>query len=459
MALSGTPRLPGLGALAVLGALLLALTLGGLALRLPGADTVGSVARINLFTMVMALAALVYLLSVSLVLRASGKRGEIWLVLAIAIGLRAAVLTAPPFLSSDLYRYVWDGRVQLAGINPYRFVPADPALVPLRDAAIYPHINRADYAPTIYPPVAQLVFAAIAWVSQTTFAERVAMVVFEALAAACLLRLLAIARLPPARLLIYAWNPLAVWSFAGNGHVDAVAIGLIAAALLASAARRDAWAGAALGAAVAVKFLPLAIAPALWHRWDWRMPAACLAIVAGSYLCFAGAGWRVLGFLFGYAHEEGMGPDGSGIWMLAGLREFLSLPRWAVPLYLTLSGLVLLALGLRVARRSRQARDPALGAVRLCSAAAVLAAGLTVAISPHYSWYFVWLAVPACLSPIRSVVYLSVAPLLLGVDPLHDRFLWPSLIYLPALILAALDLRRRAAGRYSPFPRIIGGHP
>ena len=50
--------------------------------------------------------------------------------------MRALLLFAPPH-STDIYRYIWDGRVQADGINPYRYVPADPALAHLRDAAIY----------------------------------------------------------------------------------------------------------------------------------------------------------------------------------------------------------------------------------------------------------------------------------------------------------------------------------
>ena len=67
--------------------------------------------------------------------------------------------TAPPLLSSDIYRYVWDGRVQRAGINPYRYLPDAPQLAFLRDPAVFPNINRAEYAPTIYPPTAEALFA------------------------------------------------------------------------------------------------------------------------------------------------------------------------------------------------------------------------------------------------------------------------------------------------------------
>ena len=154
-------------------------------------------------------------------------------------------LAAPPLLSTDMYRYVWDGRVQLAGINPYRYLPVAPALEFLRDDAVYPHINRADYAHTIYPPAAQMIFALAAG----GHAERVR---HEADDGA--VRRAGDRRAVPAaaawrdatdpELLIYAWMPLPVWEFAGNAHVDAVAAGLLALALLVSHARSR-WRGAA----------------------------------------------------------------------------------------------------------------------------------------------------------------------------------------------------------------------
>ena len=132
---------------------LIGLTLAALALHIPGADTVGTIPRKNLFVALLAVATVVYLLAIGVVLRHPAT---------VRLGPRSCsrspsrcgwpVLFPPPFLSSDMYRYVWDGRVQVAGINPYRYVPADPALQSLRDDAIYPHINRADIARTIYPP-------------------------------------------------------------------------------------------------------------------------------------------------------------------------------------------------------------------------------------------------------------------------------------------------------------------
>jgi len=81
-----------------------------------------------------------------------------WVIVGVAIALRLTLLMTEPLLSTDVYRYVWDGKVQAAGINPYRYLPADDALTHLRDDAVYPNINRANYAVTIYPPVAQMFF-------------------------------------------------------------------------------------------------------------------------------------------------------------------------------------------------------------------------------------------------------------------------------------------------------------
>jgi hypothetical protein len=427
--------------LAACGALLVGLTLGALALHVPGAPTVGSADLKDVFIGIVALAVAVYFAAVRLVLRRPLPAGAVFLVLLVAVAVRIPVLIAPPFLSSDVYRYVWDGRVQAAGVNPYRYIPADPALAGLRDAAIYPMINRADYAPTIYPPAAQVIFAAVGRVSQTTLAMKAAMVAFEALAVLCLLRLLAIARQPPSRILIYAWNPLTYWSFAGNGHVDAAVIGLLAMALLLRVLRRDTFAGAVFGAAVLVKFLPVVVAPALWRaRAGWRFATAAVAMIVALYACYAGVGWRVLGFLPGYGAEEGLS-DGNGLWLLAGLARVAALPRQAAPLYFGVAAIGLAALGTWIAFRRHKPPGSADDAVAVCGGAAILMACLTAAISPHYPWYFAWLALPSVIRPFRAVLWLSAAPVLLYLDPLSERFLWPSLVYLPALGLALADLR------------------
>ena len=428
---------------------LIGLTVAALSLHVPGADSVGTDARRELFVALLAVAAIVYLFAVHVVRLHSTSAVPtsavaVPIVLAVALAMRIPVLLAPPFLSSDVYRYVWDGRMQVAGINPYRYVPADRALQKLRDEAIFPNINRADTARTIYPPVAQLVFQAVARVSPSVIAMKLAMVLFEALACWAILRLLALAQLPAERVLIYAWNPLAVWEFAGNGHVDAIAIGLLAVALLLCAVRRDAWTGVALGAAVLVKFLPAAIAPALWrfkgpHGAAWRMPLAALALIAGLYWLYSGVGWHVLGFLPGYFGDEELS-QGTGIWLLSGIGLATTVTPVMADVYAAIVFVCLAALAIWIAfRPPGTASGPEADARRVCGDAAILAAAVTVAISPHYPWYFVWVALPCCVCARWSIIWLSVAPVALYINPWNERFFWPCLVYLPAAALAARE--------------------
>ena len=136
-----------------IGAVLLILTAAGVLLTLSHLDVGIAYTQIQGAVLLLVLAGVAYLAAVFAVLRPhQSSRRAVWIVLCVAIAMRLAFVFAPPMLSSDMYRYVWDGQVQKAGINPYRYVPADPALKPLRDEKIFPRINRADYAHTIYPP-------------------------------------------------------------------------------------------------------------------------------------------------------------------------------------------------------------------------------------------------------------------------------------------------------------------
>src|SRR6202022_4101065 len=100
----------------------------------------------------------VWAVAAALVLRGGDQRPALALILGTAVLLRLIALAAPVVLSDGINRYIWDGRVQAAGINPYHYIPTDPELEALRDPLIFPNINRNSYAPTIYPPVAQMLF-------------------------------------------------------------------------------------------------------------------------------------------------------------------------------------------------------------------------------------------------------------------------------------------------------------
>ena len=358
------------------------------------------------------------------------------LILLAGLAMRAIMVVTPPLMSTDLYRYVWDGRVQAAGINPYRYLPADPALTALRDAgtgpaAIYPNINRANTAPTIYPPVAQAIFALTALVAPGVWGMKALMLAFDLLAMVLTLLILRAAALPLSRVLLYAWNPLVVYEFAGGAHIDALAVGFSALALLAAIRARPGWAGAALAAAVLCKLLPAVLAPALWRPRSWRMPVVAAAVVAAGYAAYASVGWRVLGYLPGYAQEEGVA--GTGVVLLRLLPA--PVPGWATPAYA--GGALLLLGGLAIRSLWHPATPRAIAADALW-----LTTALMVALSPHYPWYLSSLAVPATVAPRLTAFWLMLASPLLYLDPDHDAVLWSAIVFLPAIATLAYDLFR-----------------
>lgn len=346
-------------------------------------------------------------------------------LLGLAVFMRALLLFAPPH-STDIYRYIWDGRVQAAGVNPYRYVPAGPALAHLRDDAIYESVNRKEYAPTIYPPMAQAVFFLASRMSESVAMMKAAMLAFEALAIFALIELLKARRLPAVLVSLYALHPLAIWEIAGSGHVDIIAIACMLLALLAAEKGMRFASGAALAAGVLTKYFPLALAPALYRRWDWKMPAAFAAAALLLYLPYLSVGRKVFGFLGGYAGEE-LGA-GDGLYIAALLKQ-CGFGTAALPVFFALATLTLASLAWRSGFRSNSDKPDLAGAFSI-------AVAFTVFFSPHYAWYFLWLVPFLCFFPRPSAFWLT-----LSATALY-RLQWP-----PSLVGASVQ--------YAPFAALL----
>ena len=257
------------------------------------------------------------------------------------------------------------------------------------------------------------------------------MLAFDALTMLALLGLLRVQGLPCTRVLLYAWHPLPVWEFSGTGHVDAVAIALVTLAFLA-ARRAPLWAGVALAAATLVKYYPVVMAPALYRRWDWRMPAAFVCTVIILYAPYLGVGRSVLGFLPGYAAEEGL-RTGSGIFLWSLLPTSLHLPADALRYYAPFVALVMLSLSLWLQfGQPAGSRNPVAGSLLLSGA-------FTVLVSPHDPWYFTWIIPLLCLRVSLAHLWLTAACVLMYVLPDPTGVRTQALLYLPFFLLLMLQ--------------------
>jgi hypothetical protein len=394
----------------------------------------------------------VWAIAAALVLRGGDQRPAWAVILGTAILLRLIALAAPVFLSDDINRYIWDGRVQAAGINPYRYIPTDPELEPLRDPLIFPNINRNNYAPTIYPPVAQMLFLAASRFGETASAVKLVFVTIEAVGIGALLFILRTAGRPPEHILLYAWHPLPVWEIAGSGHVDAALVTFTALALAAAVSGRSVGSAVALAAATLVKFLPLVLAPALWRPvksnfGDWRWPAAFIAVIVAAYLPYIGVGSRALGFLSGYVAEENLG-SGRGFWLLGMTRPIVPMPLAA---YFGLAVSVMAGLAIGALRRRPAPRSDLSWSMALGTAALFFA-------SPHYPWYFVWLVALLTAAPWWPAWWLTLAAVLLYWDPKTGTIPpWVGFtLYGGFVILCAVDIVwRTVANKRSGARRAI----
>jgi hypothetical protein len=357
-------------------------------------------------------------------------------VVAVGVALRLALLPTVPTLSGDVYRYIWDGRVVAAGFDPYTHVPADPALASLRDPAQYGLIDKRDYAVTIYPPVAEALFALVTRVSSSLLAMKAAMVLLEGAAVLAVARLLARLGRSRAWLGAYLLHPAPLWEIAGNGHVDAATMAFVFGAFAwLGGARRPSGSAVAVTLGALVKPTAALALPALWRPWQMRLPLLVAAMAALCYLPFAvSAGTGVVGFLPGYAHEQGL-DSGRGVFALALLGAAGLYRPWMAGTYALAAALLLVAASVWTRRRGETGLRAGLGGT------ALLVVVFLLLLTPVFPWYFL-LALPfTALLGLWSPFALSTGGFLLyGFNGDAPAFLlrW-SLLMALVLLAAARD--------------------
>ncbi len=380
-------------------------------------------------------------------------------ILMVAVLLRLVLLPVPPTLSDDVLRYLWDGRVAGAGFNPYRWAPDAPELVPLRDAT-WQRLPHRD-VPTVYPPLAMAVFSIAARLPAPRLALKLLLTAADLATCLLLVGLARSRRLPPARVVWYAWNPLVALEVAGMGHVDALGVAAMTATvcLLAGGPRRIGGAAAAAAAAVLAKLVPLLALPA-WARQSGRpllFLALTAALVATAVLPVVVATGGVPPGLVTYGVSwEFNGPLWEPLWRLlerldctgaveavldelkrrTGEHELWN--RLYPYNYPELLAKLILAPGLlAVAVLAWRRRDP-------LASAGVLFGGLLVFSATVYPWYLLWVLPWAalCRQPawllLAALAPLSYLPQTTGVALVP--WIWAA-VWLPFAVALAIEPR------------------
>ncbi|QNI35022.1 hypothetical protein H7849_15860 [Alloacidobacterium dinghuense] len=296
------------------------------------------------FMAALAFAGIVYLLAIrEFFATPAFPRRLVIIGLLLAVVWHLELLPAPP--NDDIYRYVWDGRLQRLGYNPYIVIPSGPAASSLHTSETR-KLNNPDL-PSPYPAGAQLFFRSVTAIHESAFALKVALVLCDFAIALLLLDILRLRRLGPHLILAYAWNPLLAIEVAANGHIDIVGTLFLMVSAVALARRWRAAAAVSLGLAVAVKFLPIVLVPLYWKRVRIRDAALAALVVGLLYLPFLNHGhipagsfgayvqnWRFNGPIFAALTHVAPPKLLAGLAMLAGLATAAWLrktaPEWSL---------------------------------------------------------------------------------------------------------------------------------
>ncbi|OGB88740.1 MAG: hypothetical protein A3H39_14850 [candidate division NC10 bacterium RIFCSPLOWO2_02_FULL_66_22] len=365
------------------------------------------------------------------------EKTTLGLILGFALLFRLLLLPTPPVLSSDIYRYIWDARIQASGLNPYLSRPADFDNEAVRKDPLYQQQNRP-FARTIYPPLAQAAFRAVRAVGgESVTAMKALMLLGDLASILILLHLLRSLGLPRSRVILYAWHPLAVFEIAGSGHVDALAIPFILLAVLAWQRGKDAVAGVALGAAALIKIYPILLLPAFLARRRWPLLLGCGATVLLGYLpLLPGTGWQILGHLPRYLADpyEVFNPSLMGLVILLVSRLSTAPVLWAS----WIGRAALLGALIWIVRR--EAGDPQAFLARIF----VVATAATLFTLTLHPWYLLWIVPFLAMQPRPAWISLSVAVALsyaFYVVAPSTRILIGVLEYLPFLLLLCWQAR------------------
>ncbi len=278
----------------------------------------------------------IYLVAICIISSSSANRRNIFIVLAGAIVFRLILIPSVPVHENDIYRYIWDGKVFTSGINPYKYAPAYASIKPAtigqqndykklkllrdEDPSFYRRIGYK-YVPTIYPPLAQGLFAVSALLARgSLWFMKILFVLLDMAVVILIYNILQLLKHNPLYVIIYAWNPLVLKEFANSGHYDSLVICCVAAAVYFILKGKNIFSSICLGLGVLSKFFPLIFVPFFLLKKQYKAFFFCLVVIAIGYLPFVIWGktdlksiftalgnyaqkWSVNGFIFEFLYS------------------------------------------------------------------------------------------------------------------------------------------------------------
>jgi len=402
----------------------------------------------------------------------ASKKLLIW-VIGVGVALRAVTFFSTPILEDDYYRYLWDGGVTAARMNPFSYAPADAVNSSERlpaqlhalagESGTVAHRVNHPRIRTIYPPVAQCMFAVAHLIEPWSLtAWRLILLVFDMATIILLGTLLRRLKLPLTWLLVYLWNPLVVKEIYNSAHMDALVLPFVLAVILFSIRGRYYPALLVLALAIGTKLWPVILLPVILREFRpgvrktlaGIMVLGCLVAVIFLPVAFSRLD-NNSGFV-AYSKSWEMN-DALFMLFLWGV-QFIC--KWlgqaaehAQALTRAFVAFVLVAISLWASRR------PARDAHEFCGKCMLVVGALFLLSPTQFPWYCLWLLPLLALRPRPSlmlltvllpVYYLRFFHVWYGREAFFDNYIvWIE--YVPVWALLLVEWRRG----YRPTPPVL----
>jgi alpha-1,6-mannosyltransferase len=249
----------------------------------------------------------------------------VYVAIGIAILVRFSFLWTSPIGSDDLYRYVWDGKVQAHAINPYAYAPNSAELKHLSTATISSLVNHPEMK-SIYFPLSEWIFYLSYVVSgEQTWGIKGLLLLSELCALYGLFLLMRTLDIPRRFMLLYAFCPMLFFEYAIDAHVDGFGLPLLIFALYFYFDKKKLLSMILLGLSLSIKPTALVLLPVFFFaEKDWRarltiafIPLLTLAVQFAPYVVSANPfeslstftkNWTFNGFVFNvidmYVHDN-----------------------------------------------------------------------------------------------------------------------------------------------------------
>ena len=371
-----------------------------------------------IFLVLFTAAFFIYLAVVIRIGKSPANIKSLGIIIVFSILFRLILLPSVAIHENDFYRYLWDGKSVKNGINPFKYAPdevnsakteTNPGIKRLKELRdqnplYFERINHKG-VPTIYPPIAQAVFAASSMIKEDSiFVLKSILVFFDILALALIVLLLSHFKLNPSLAVVYGWSPLVLKEIANSGHYDSVTIFLTLLSLYLIVKNKPLAGSIGLACASLTKFYPALLLPLYIKRIKIRhLSAFAIGIIsiyvpffiwghAGVHKIFAGLG----------IYYEKWAYNGSLFIMAQSVLNMLRIKEIS-DFFLTKLMMGLIFIILLVYLALKRSDEP----LELMEKTLFVLVALFLLNPVGEPWYFCWIIPFLCFFPYRSLLLLS----------------------------------------------------